>query len=264
MITSPHNPKVKHAIKLRERRQRESDGLMLVEGHDELALAVESGLRPRSLFYCPELFATQQPALLLERLRRASVEFIEVDRRVFEKLAYRENPDGWLAVVPMVRHELADLAPGPAPFFIVAEALEKPGNLGAILRSADAAGVDGLILCDPIIDLGNPNVVRPSRGTLFSVPLARASSEEALLWLRQQHVAVVAASPDATLLYTEADLRGPVAITVGAESTGLSPLWRAGAHVCVRIPMMGRVNSLNVATSASLLLYEVVRQRATR
>jgi len=187
---------------------------------------------------------------------------IEVSPAVFEKIAYRENPDGWLAVIPALRRRLDDLSPGANSLLVVAEAIEKPGNLGAILRSADAAGATGLIICDPTTDLANPNVVRSSRGTLFSVRVAEAGGAETIAWLRARGIKLVAATPQANLVYTEADLRGPAAIAVGAEDEGLSRAWLEQADIAVRIPMLGRVNSLNVATAATLLLYEAVRQRA--
>jgi TrmH family RNA methyltransferase len=261
-ITSPQNPRVKHAVKLRERRRREREGLMLVEGRDELALALASGVRPQTLFYCPAFFGPASPDEVLGDVQRSGAELIEVSSAVFEKLAYRENPDGWLAILPAPRRRLEDLTLSASPLLLVAEAIEKPGNLGAILRAADAAGVDGLIVCDPTADLGNPNVVRASRGTLFSVPVAEAEGTEALTWLKARAITIVAATPQAELNYTRADLRGPTAIAVGTEDEGLSRRWLENADVSVRLPMRGRVNSLNAATAAALLLYEAVRQRA--
>lgn len=263
LITSLQNPRIKHTVKLRERRMREREQQMLVEGFDELVLALESGLILQTLFVCPELFAEHGQAALMDQVETTEIELIEVTREVFEKIAYRENPDGWLAIAPGLHKTLADIPLSDSPFLIIAEAIEKPGNLGAILRSADATGVDGLILCDPTTDLANPNVVRSSKGTLFSVPVAEAEGEEALAWLRDHGITIVAATPQADLLYTEADFQGPVAIAVGTEKYGLSEGWLAEANVAVRIPMAGRVNSLNVATSTALLLYEVVRQRRT-
>jgi len=264
IITSAQNPKIKQAIRLNDRRHREREGLMVVEGFDELALALKSGVRPQTLFYCPALFAGNAEELLAPA-RATGAEMIEVSPPVFEKLAYRENPDGWLALVPTqnVRQHLSDLVLGEHPLLVIAEAVEKPGNLGAILRSADAAGVHALILCDPTTDLSNPNVVRSSRGTLFTVPVAEAQVEEAVSWLRERQIALIATSPQAKLIYTQADLRGPVAIAVGTEKEGLSAAWLEKADVSVRIPMRGRVNSLNVATATTLLLYEAVRQRNT-
>ncbi len=261
VINSLNNPKVKLAVKLRDRRQRERDGLMLIEGHDELSLALASGLRPQTIFYCPVLSPVTSHMALIEQARWPGVEWVEVSEPVFTKMAYRENPDGWLAIAPTPRRRLADLTLSAAPLLVVAEAVEKPGNLGAILRSADAAGVDGVIVCDPATDVNNPNVVRASRGTLFTVPVAEAAGAAALTWLRERGTKIIAATPQAAIAYTESDLRGPVALTVGAEDKGLSRLWLEKADLAVRIPMRGKVNSLNVATTAALLLYEAVRQR---
>lgn len=230
---------------------------MLIEGGEELALALAAGVQPHTVLVCSELHRHPPPSLQLP----SETELIEVTRPVFEKLAYRENPDGWLAVAPALHRTLADLPLRQPPLVLVAEAVEKPGNLGAMLRTADAAGVDALIVCDPATDLANPNVVRASRGALFTVPVAQAGNAETLMWLKAQKVGVVAATPQAELAYTDADLRGPVALVVGAEDSGLSAEWLAATDLQVRIPMVGKVNSLNVATSAALLLYEAVRQR---
>jgi TrmH family RNA methyltransferase len=261
LITSPQNPKVKHAVKLRERRQRDREGLMLVEGREELSLALASGVRPTTLFYCPSFFGAGKPDALMARARESGAELIEASAGVFEKIAYRENPDGWLAVIPALRRRLDDLPLGANPLLVVAEAVEKPGNLGAILRTMDAAGADALIVCDPTTDLGNPNVVRASKGALFSVPAAEAEGAEALAWLKARGIRIIATTPQADTIYTEADLRGPAAIAVGAEDEGLSGAWLAQADLAVRLPMRGRVNSLNVAAAGALLLYEAVRQR---
>jgi RNA methyltransferase, TrmH family len=261
LITSLQNPRVKQVVKLRERRERERERCLLVEGQAELALALASGAQPQTVYLCPELSAQAPDPALLARLQQAGVEVVEVTRPVFEKMAYREGPDGWLAVVPSRPRRLDDLTLSARPLLLVAEAVEKPGNLGALLRSADAAGVEGVIVCDPTTDVNNPNVVRSSKGTLFSVPVVEATSVETLAWLRRHQIAVVAATPQATVVYTQADWRGPAAVVVGTEKEGLSPLWLEAADVAVRIPMLGRVNSLNVATAATLLIYEAVRQR---
>lgn len=269
VITSPHNPRIQSTLKLRDRKQREQAGLMLVEGQAELTLALASGARPQTLFFCPALIRAPDYARRLNELQSINVDVIEVTEPIFAKLAYRENPDGWLAVVPISRQTLADLSRklderitrGRAPLLLVVEAVEKPGNLGALLRSADAAGVDGVVVCDPRTDVYNPNVVRASKGTLFSVPVVEMESRATLDWLTGKGIAMVAATPQATAIYSEVDLRGPVAIAVGAEKDGLSSVWLDQATWQVRIPMLGRVNSLNVATAATLLLYEAVRQR---
>lgn len=262
LITSLQNPKVKHVVALRERRERDRSGLMRVEGFEELSLALMSGARPTTLFFCPELFRDPEQERMVDRVQQAGADIIEVSEPVFAKMSYRDGPDGWLATFPLLNTALDTLQIGPNPFVIVAEAVEKPGNLGAMLRTADAAGVDAVIAAAPQTDWGNPNIVRSSKGALFSVPVAAANSQETLAWLRQHRLQIVAATPQATTNYTEADLRGPVAIAVGEEKHGLSDTWLTEADIQVRIPMVGQVNSLNVATATALLVYEVVRQRA--
>lgn len=261
IITSPHNPKVKQVIALRDRKERDRSRLMRVEGYEELSLALASGAQPTALYFCPALFRAPGAQRLLEQIERTSAELIEVSERIFEKIAYREGPDGWLAVFPALNTSLQTLQPGHNPFVVVAEAVEKPGNLGAMLRTADAAGVDALIAAAPLTDWGNPNIVRSSKGALFSVPVAAADNDQTIAWLRKHKIRIIAATPQADTRYTEADLRGPVAIAVGTEKEGLSQAWLDQADVQVQIPMVGKVNSLNVATATALLVYEVVRQR---
>jgi TrmH family RNA methyltransferase len=278
LITSLTNPRIKHIVALRDKKsQREADGLMLVEGFEEVSLALASGVQPKTLFFCPVLFRKDTDAALLERIRVGGAELIEVTQPVFEKMAYRDGPDGWLIVVIKPDFRLAQLPithyQSPLlPLIVVAEAVEKPGNFGAMLRSCDAAGVDAFISCgsttEVLADLSNPNVVRSSVGTYFSVPIAEASNDEALRWLRQNHIQIIATTPNPgpdgvlPMDYTHADLTQPIAILVGTEKFGLSEFWLRHADVRVRIPMLGRVNSLNVATSAALVIYEAVRQRA--
>jgi TrmH family RNA methyltransferase len=255
-ITSLQNPRVKHIVKLREdKRQRREEGLMLVEGHDEIQLALSAGHQPRTIFSAPELASRPIDAA------HSDAEHITVTRAVFEKMSFRENPDGWLAVFPIPKASLDDLKISESPLVIVAESVEKPGNLGAILRTADAAHIDALLVCDPRVDLWNPNVVRASRGALFSVPTVECDHASALKWLRGQNVRILAATPSATQIYSNVDLRQPVAIAVGTEDEGLTTFWMSHADVKVRIPMMGQVNSLNVSVSAALIVYEAVRQR---
>jgi TrmH family RNA methyltransferase len=253
-ITSLQNPRVKQVVKLREdKRQRQRDGLIVVEGWDEIGLALTSGLKPQTIFTAPELAARQ--------IEGIDSEFITVNRAVFEKMSYRENPDGWLALFPTPQKKLSELTLGAIPFVIVAESVEKPGNLGAILRTADAAGVDVLFVCDPRVDLYNPNVIRASRGAIFSVACIESSNQDALTYLREHKLQILAASPQADTLYTDADLKKPIAIAIGTEDKGLTDFWLKQADVRVKIPMMGRVNSLNVSIATALIVYEVVRQR---
>jgi TrmH family RNA methyltransferase len=259
-ITSPANARVKQLVALRQRRARDRAGVTLVEGQEELSLALAAGVRPVTLYVCPEI-AGDQAAAMTDRVAGLGAEVVRVSRAVFGKIAYRESPDGWLAVVPAVRTALSELDPGPRPLVLICEGVEKPGNLGAILRTADAAGVAAVIAADPVTDWGNPNVVRASKGTVFSVPVASASSAEVLDWAAGRGLRMVAADPDGEVPLTGADLSGPVAIVVGSEAHGLPATWLARADTRVRIPMFGRADSLNVATSAAIVVYEAVRQR---
>ena len=261
IITSVQNPKIKYAVSLRESRQRKKDRVMLVEGYDEIAMALASGVTPHTLFYCPEFFGEGDYTPFLKKGVQSGVEMIEVNKNVFEKIAYRENPDGWLAIFPAIQNSLDDINLGATPLIIVIESVEKPGNLGAILRTSDAAHVDAVLICDPKVDLGNPNVLRTSRGTVFTLPIVLAKSAEALRWLQANGIKTVAATPEGATLYTEANLRQPIAIIVGTEKDGLSALWRDSADIKARVPMFGKINSLNVSVSAALFIYEALRQR---
>ena len=259
-ITSPANPRIKHLVALRRRRVRDDAGVTLVEGFEELGLALAAGVRPRALFYSPELGGVNQPPLLTQAAEHGA-DIVRVSKEVFSKVAYRESPDGWLAVVPAVRADLAALRIGPDPLVLICQGVEKPGNLGAILRTADAAGVAVVIATDPVTDWGNPNVIRASKGTVFSVPVAADTSTQVMAWLSEHEIKLVATSPDAEVLLTGADLRQPTAIAVGSEKHGLSADLLAFADVKVRIPMFGLADSLNVATTAAIACYEAIRQR---
>jgi RNA methyltransferase, TrmH family len=262
-ISSLANPRVKHLVALRRRRARELAGVTLVEGYAEVDLALSAGVRPRELYYCPEL-VHGDPAGVLDRVTERGAEVVRVSRAVFAKIAYRESPDGWLAVVPTVDTELDRLELGDQPLLLICEGVEKPGNLGAILRTADAAGVTAVIATDPVTDWGNANLVRASKGAVFSVPVAAAPSARVLPWLAGHGLTLAAATPDGEVLLGDADLSGPVAIAVGSETHGLSGPWIERADVTVRIPMFGRADSLNVAASAAIVVYEAVRQRMVR
>jgi RNA methyltransferase, TrmH family len=260
-VTSTSNPLVKWLVSLRKRRTRDSEGLTIVEGYDELVLALDTGVRPRSVFYSASaLVADHQD--VIDRVTRLGSEVVELGEAAFAKASYRESPDGWLAVVHDPATHLDDIVLGPHPLVLVCEAIEKPGNLGAMLRTAEAAGVDAVISASPVADWGNPNVVRASKGTVFAIPVAAAPSVEVLAWLRAQNLAIVVASPDADTLVTDVDLTVATAVVVGAEHEGVDDLWLRAAHHQAKLPMFGHVNSLNVATSAAIALYEAVRQRA--
>ncbi|PJF36277.1 MAG: RNA methyltransferase [Candidatus Thermofonsia Clade 1 bacterium] len=261
IITSPHNPKVKALLALRERRTRETARLALVEGYEELQLALMSGTRPVELFYAPAYFSTEAQRALIERFQARGAACYEVSPRVFDKLAYREHPDGWIGTFAFQPSPLMRLRLSDAPFVVLCEGVEKPGNLGAILRTAEAAGVDAVIACDPRTDWTNPNVIRASKGALFALQVAAASNQEALAWLRQHEMRLIVATPSASVRYTAPDYRNGVALALGTEKHGLSSFWLANADQAVAIPMFGTVNSLNVSAAAALLIYEVVRQR---
>jgi TrmH family RNA methyltransferase len=272
-ISSLQNPRIKQLVKLRDRRPRDEAGVFLVEGYRQIRRALDKGIPFTELYVCPDWYPGDQgnePALIAEA-QTAGAKVFQLSKDAFAKVAYRERPDGLLAVAPQWKKSLADLdallaakavaAPGRAPFLLVVEAIEKPGNLGTILRSADAAGTDALIVCDPVTDLFNPNVVRASTGVLFSVPVIIAGSEEVREWLRARGVRAVATTPSATGLHTDTDLRGPLAIVMGSEQYGLSDYWLREADARVRIPMAGQADSLNVAMATIITLFEAVRQR---
>ncbi len=253
-ITSLQNPRVKQIVKLRDdKKERQREGLMLVEGYDEISLALEAGFRPRTLLTAPELVRRE--------MRQVDAEKVTVAAAVFEKMSYRENPDGWLALFPIPRLSLDDLTLSESPLIVIAESVEKPGNLGAILRTADAAHVDAVLVCDPRVDAYSPNVVRASRGAIFTVPVVETKNASALTWLQRSGIRVLAATPSAEAEYTRQDLRGPLAVAVGTEDQGLSDFWMDQADLRVKIPMLGKVNSLNVSIATALIVYEALRQR---
>ncbi|MFI5355763.1 MAG: TrmH family RNA methyltransferase [Opitutales bacterium] len=261
IISSLQNPRVKQLVKLRDRRPRDEAGVFLVEGYRQIRRALEKKVALREVYFCPAWYLGEnEPALLAEAEAAGAARF-EMSKEAFAKVAYRERPDGLLAVAPQWQRTLDSLTLGAAPFLLVVEGIEKPGNLGTILRSADAAGCDAVIVCDPVTDIFNPNVVRASTGVLFSVPLVVETSERVQAWLRERRIRTVATTPAAATLYTAADLRGPLAVIMGSEQYGLSDYWLRHADLPVRIPMAGQADSLNVAMATIIALFEAVRQR---
>jgi RNA methyltransferase, TrmH family len=267
-ISSLQNPRIKQVVHLREKHARDKTGLFLIEGYREILRAADAGQPVETLFICPELFLGANEPFLIQRLESKKVKVLTCTAKVFEKMSYRDRPDGLLAVAPQKKLMLSDLEKmfqrEHPPLFVVAEAIEKPGNLGTILRSSDAVGVDAVIVCDRCTDIYNPNVVRASVGTLFTVPTVEAGGAETLQWLKQKGVYILAATPSAEKEFTEVDLTRPLAIAVGTEQLGLSELWMKQADLQVRIPMKGVADSLNVAMATTLLLYEAHRQRKRR
>lgn len=257
-ITSLQNPKVKEAVRLRDRQGRNQTDRFLIEGYRELKRAVDSGLKIETVFYCPELFLGENERDLIAS---AHSNAFACTPSVFAKLSYRDRPDGILGVAMQMHFKLADLSLSACPFLLIAESIEKPGNLGTMLRSCDAAGVDAVIVCDRTTDIHNPNVVRSSIGTLFTQRVIEAGSEETIAFLKQHRISIAAATPGAELEFTQADFKVPLAIAMGTEQYGLSEMWMKEADISVRIPMFGAADSLNVASATTLLLYEVIRQR---
>ncbi|MBI5770119.1 MAG: RNA methyltransferase [Verrucomicrobia bacterium] len=280
-ISSLQNPRVKQLVKLRDRRPRDEAGVFLVEGYREIRRALEKNVPIAELYFAPEWFLGENEPALIAQAQAAGAKAFELTKEAFAKVAYRERPDGLLAVAPQWKRALADLdaiagrgfsptlategvghkARPTAPFLLVVEAIEKPGNLGTILRSADAAGCHAVIVCDPVTDIFNPNVVRASTGVLFSVPLVVEDSTRVLAWLRERGVRTVATTPAAEKIYSDTDLRGPLAIVMGSEQYGLSEFWLKNCDLPVRIPMAGQADSLNVAMATIITLFEAVRQR---
>lgn len=261
-ITSPSNPKLKYVVKLRSCATREISGEMIVEGYRECRRALDNGYRPRAIFHCRDFYLkNENEDTLVEECAKKGAEVYTCSKVCFEKIAYKERPDGLLMIGPHVSIKLDDLKLPERALVIVTEAIEKPGNLGTILRSADAGGVAAVIVCDRTTDIHNPNVVRASTGTMFSVPIVEATSEEALKWLKERGFKILAASPHAEKLHSDVDLTGNVAIALGAEQYGLTAKWMDGAELRVRIPMLGLADSLNVSAAATILVYEAVRQR---
>jgi len=266
VIDSPTNPRVKSALRLRERRERDATGLTLVDGGREALRAMEAGVTVEAAFVCPPLLASREAKRVSEKLSQsfgpfgAAIEYTEISERAFERLAYGDRADGVILVVRPPRAELADLQLPDQPLVVVTEDVEKPGNVGAILRSADAVGADAVVAVGGT-DLFNPNVIRASVGTVFTVPVAAASAADAIAWVRDRGLRVVASLVDAERLHIEADLRGPLAIVLGSEAKGLSDAWRTADVESVRLPMAGVADSLNVSAAAAVLLYEAWRQR---
>lgn len=264
-ITSLQNPKIKYIVKLREdKRQRQKDNLILVEGVDELTLAFNCGFIPQTLLTAPELASQPLTFDSAETPWVEPVETLTLSRAVFEKISHRENPDGWMGIFPTPKLSLDQIQLSNPALVLVAESLEKPGNLGAILRTADACHADAVLVCDPRVDVWNPNVIRASRGAVFAMPVVEINSSEAVTWLKSNKMRILAATPSATEIYTNVKLTESIAIVVGTEDEGLTDFWMQQADLKVKIPMLGKVNSLNVSIASALLLYEAVRQRTIK
>jgi TrmH family RNA methyltransferase len=261
VLTSFANPRVKAATALRDRRERDRAGLTLVDGAREVRRALDAGIEVVEAFVCEPLLAGPDARAAFDLLRDRGVPVQPTSEGIFAKLAFGERAEGILAVVRIPSTALADLALPDDPLVVVIEGVEKPGNVGAVLRSADGAGADAVVAASPRTDLFNPNAIRASAGTMFTVPTAAAPTPEVLAWLRARGVRIVAARVGAGRPYTEADLTGPIAVVLGAEADGLTNVWAADGIEAVNLPMLGVADSLNVSISAAILLYEARRQR---
>lgn len=265
-ITSLHNPRVKQAARLREHRERASRGETLVDGVREIGRALAAGWRVRELLVAEPLAGDPEAAALLAEVERRGGECLVLSPAVYEKVAYGERQVGAVAVVAVPQRRLAELilpADRP-PLVVVVEGIEKPGNLGAILRSADATGVDAVIVCGGGTDLYNPNVIRASVGTIFTVRVVQAEAAEALVWLQARELAIAAAIVGGSEAYADFDFRRPTAIVLGSEAAGLTQLWQKAEVARLSLPMLGAADSLNVSVTAAVLCYEAWRQRRPR
>jgi len=259
-LTSLTNPRVKAAVRLRDRREREATGLTILDGAREVLRALDGGVAVESSFIADELLRSPDAEEAARRLRHRPGS-VDASPAVLAKVAFGDRSDGVVAIVRTPALRLEDLDLRPDPLLVIVEGVEKPGNLGAVLRSADGAGADAVIVADPRTDPFNPNAIRASVGTIFGLPVVAASAAETLDWLAAHGIRPVAAVVDAVTSYTAEDLTGPIALVLGSEAEGLTETWRDARVRPVAIPMAGRADSLNVSIAAAVLLYEAVRQR---
>ena len=273
IISSTQNPKIKRLLLLQQKSQeRRKQGVFVVEGRRELEHCIEAGYEVESAFVSVECrvesveFATAlqsqlRTAVANSQLSTLNSQLYTVTPQVYERIAYRGSTEGIMAIVRAKSHRLEDLQLRDNPLIMVLESVEKPGNLGAVLRSADAAQADAVIVCDPLTDLYNPNLIRSSIGAIFTVPTVACTSEACIAFLQQRGIQILTAQLQDSSLYYDTPMTGPTAIVMGTESTGLTDQWRRAATAHIRIPMLGRLDSLNVSVSAAILLFEAVRQR---
>lgn len=259
-IASTANERVKAVVRLRDRRERDRTGLTVVDGAREVRRAIEAGVEVESLYVVDPVAAGDATAALEAAVARG-IRPWTVSAVVAERLAFGDRPDGIVAVVRRPEATLASIALPADPLVVVIDGVEKPGNVGAILRTADGAGADAVIVTDPATDLYNPNAIRASIGTIFALRPVVATADETRAFLVAHGIRIVAARVDGDRRHSDADLRGPLAIVVGSEATGLGAAWAAPGVEAVRLPMHGAADSLNVSVAAAILLYEARRQR---
>lgn len=265
-ITSAQNPKIKGLLELQEKsKARRRTGLFVVEGRRELQHCIEAGFEPHTLFICRDIMTEKEFDRILgvieENFTGMMCPIIEISQQLYDKIAYRGGTEGIIAELHCKEMTLESLELKENPLVVVLESVEKPGNLGAVLRSADASGADAVIVCDPLTDLYNPNLIRSSIGAIFTVPVATATSEDAIRWLKERNIRIYTAQLQDSEWYYDTDMTGGTAIVMGTEATGLTDVWRKAADAHIKIPMLGRLDSLNVSVSAAILMFEAVRQR---
>jgi TrmH family RNA methyltransferase len=257
LITSTQNPKIKSLLALEKPRVRRKQQLFIVEGAKEIKLALEGGYKVGNIFFCEEVISKGESEFIFAQEKL----LIPVSKDVFEKIAIRENSGGMLAVVEQKAHRLEEIKLSKNPLLLILESVEKPGNLGAILRTADAAGVDAVIICDPQTDFYNPNVIRSSVGCVFTQQIASATSEETIAWLKKENIDIFCTYLKASKPYHEINFMQPCAIVMGTEATGLSDVWVKNSTANIIIPMGGKIDSMNVSTCAAVVTFEAKRQR---
>lgn len=258
-ITSAQNPKIRTLLELQEKsKARRKAGLFVVEGRRELLHCIEAGYKPHTVFVCTEILKQEE---LEDIARHCDCSFIGIPQHLYDKVAYRGGTEGVIAEMYCRDMSLDSLTLKENPLVVVLESVEKPGNLGAVLRSADASGADAVIVCDPLTDMFNPNLIRSSIGAIFTVPVATATSEETIAWLKERSIRIYTAQLQDSEWYYDTDMCKGTAIVMGTEATGLTQCWRQAADAHIRIPMLGRLDSLNVSVSAAILMFEAVRQR---
>lgn len=262
-ITSAQNPRIKNVVRLRTRKARDAARTMIIEGELELERAIAAGVTLSELYYCSDDTQGEHADWLVQTCIDMGVSLYKCDRKAFSKIAYGNHETGVLALAAYFETPVSSLSLADDALVIVLEAVEKPGNLGAVLRSADGAGADAVILCDPSTDLFNPNTIRASRGALFTVPVVTGTSEEVISFLKRSNINIYATMPDARTPYTSVNLTSGVALAMGTEHDGLTRIWEDAADSCITIPMRGKADSLNVAVTATIMMYEALRQRST-
>ena len=272
LLTSLHNARIKNILKLNNRRQRDAQKLTVVEGVREINRALDCGIVPREAYICPELVATEEGTAVWQQLesleKQGRMALFTVTPDLFAKVAYRGQSGGILIVIPYLTHSLSELSVGSSPLLLIIDGSEKPGNLGAILRTADAAGVAAVVVTSQPggsgTDVHNPNVMRASLGALFSLPVIEVEQAELLSWLRRHQIQIAAVTPDGERPYTETNLQGPLALVMGSEAFGVNQQWLAEADIRLKIPMWGIVDSLNLSVATAVVVFEAVRQRTTK